>query len=75
MTEPDILLARLDALEARVAILEAERAKRPQMVYNWHLKEPVMPNTAEGEPYWKTLPVSVCYEHYMDPAMRETRNG
>jgi len=55
----EAFLARLDALEARVAILEAERAKRPQMVYNWHLAPPVQP----------------VYEHFIDPSMRETRNG
>lgn len=59
MTDLEVLLARLDALEARLAILEAERANRPQMVYNWHLREPRPP----------------VYEHYIDPAMRMTRNG
>ncbi len=69
MTERDILLARLDALEARVAILEAERAKRPQMVYNWHLKEP--PRLDQFPP----IGVYAIHEHYIDPSMRETRNG
>ncbi len=66
----DELHARIDALEARIAILEAERAKRPQMVYNWHLKEP--PRSYRFGP---TDTHAIQYEHFIDPSMRETRNG
>jgi hypothetical protein len=64
MIQDDPLLVRLDALEARIAILEAERASRqPRMTYNWHRDDYQPP---------RLQPV---YEYYMDPSMRETRNG
>lgn len=70
----DELHARLDVLEARIAILEAERANRqPRMTYNWHLTEPAKPDLTPGVPYWPNQPV--CYEHYVDPSMKATRNG
>lgn len=65
------LSAELEALKQRVALLEAKQASR--MTYNWHLTEPRLPNLEDGNPYWELQPT--CYEHFIDPAMRMTRNG
>ena len=59
MTDLEHLSAELEALKQRVALLEANASHKPQMVYNWHLRDP--------QP--------LVYEHYIDPAMRMTRNG
>lgn len=59
MTDLERLSAELEALKQRVALLEANVSQKPKMVYNWHLREPQPP----------------IYEHYIDPAMKATRNG
>lgn len=59
MTDLERLSAELEALKQRVALLEANASQKPKMVYNWHLRDPLAP----------------AYEHYIDPAMRMTRNG
>lgn len=60
MSEIETLSAELEALKQRVALLEAAEAKRtPRMTYNWHRDDYTPPS----------------YEHYIDPAMRLTRNG
>lgn len=71
MTDLERLSAELEALKQRVALLEANASQKPKMVYNWHLTEPKTPDLAAlGQ---KTL--ECRYEHYIDPAMRLTRNG
>jgi len=61
------VLARLDALELRVAILEAERAALWSRLYS------ALPiDYTVTSHHNNTRPT---YEHYVDPTMRETRNG
>jgi len=73
----DALLARIATLEARVSALEAERAT----------DRLIAPSPFRDGPYWQIPPVTCggpagnasvgapVYEHYVDPTMRETRNG
>jgi hypothetical protein len=64
MTAEESILARLDALEARLlALLEYQFHRLPPADLTWTPRDPVFP------------PDAPVYEHYIDPMMRSTRNG
>ena len=63
------VLARLDALELRVAILEAERAGRPHFTAPPNVTLPVIRN------YMDNVTMPPTYEWHIDTTMRDTHNG
>ena len=78
MTDLERLSAEIEALKQRVALLEANASQKLRMVYNWHLREPAWRGPSDAQiarmvnDAMDAIPV---YEHYIDPAMRMTRNG